>query len=112
TTATDQLLLRLGSLLDAMKAQAAAHRHTLCLGRTHGQAAEPTTFGLKLLTYVAELARGRKRLEAARADIAHGKLSGAVGNFGNIPPEVEAAVMAKLGLSPEPVSTQVVPRDR
>jgi adenylosuccinate lyase len=112
TAATDQLLVRLDGVIDAFKARAEEHRHTLCLGRTHGQAAEPTTFGLKLLTYVAELSRGRTRLRAAREDIAHGKLSGAVGNFGNIPPDVEEGVMRRLGLRPEPVSTQIVPRDR
>lgn len=110
--AGEQLMRRLEELLETTRAQAERHQKTLCLGRTHGQAAEPTTFGLKLLGYVAELDRDRRRLAAALVEVAHGKLSGAVGNFGNIDPDVEASVMKELGLRPEPVSTQVVPRDR
>jgi adenylosuccinate lyase len=110
--AGEQLMKRLESLLGDMRARAEEQKDTLCLGRTHGQAAEPTTFGLKLLTYVAELDRSRRRLATALADVGHGKLSGAVGNFGNIDPDVEESVMAEVGLRPEPVSTQVVPRDR
>lgn len=110
--AGEQLLLRTTELLNVVRRRAGEHRHSVCLGRTHGQAAEPTTFGLKLLTYVAELDRGRRRLALALEDVGHGKLSGAVGNFGNVDPEVEGHVMATLGLRPEPVSTQVVPRDR
>jgi adenylosuccinate lyase len=110
--AGEQLMTRSGALLDALRARAEEHKQTLCLGRTHGQAAEPTTFGLKLLGYVAELDRGRRRLAGAIREVAHAKLSGAVGNFGNIEPAIEAGVMAELGLFCEPVSTQVVPRDR
>ena len=110
--AGEQLLARTTELLDIVRRRASEHRNTACLGRTHGQAAEPTTFGLKLLTFVAELDRGRRRLALALADVGHGKLSGAVGNFGNVDPEVESHVMASLGLRPEPISTQVVPRDR
>jgi adenylosuccinate lyase len=112
TQAGEQVLARLEELLAAMRKKASEHKDTLCVGRTHGQAAEPTTFGLKLLTYVAELDRDRRRLAAALLEVAHGKLSGAVGNFGNIDPDIEASVMAELSLWPEPVSTQVVPRDR
>lgn len=110
--AGEQIMERTEALLDIARRRAGEHKRTVCLGRTHGQAAEPTTFGLKLLTYVSELDRGRRRLAAALRDVGHGKLSGAVGNFGNVEPDVEAHVMAKLGLRPEPISTQVVPRDR
>ena len=88
------------------------HKHTPCLGRTHGQAAEPTTFGLKLLSFIAEMQRNRRRLRAAIDEISTGKLSGAVGNYGNIPPDVEALSLGSLALQPEPIATQVVPRDR
>ncbi|HEY1098724.1 MAG TPA: adenylosuccinate lyase [Myxococcota bacterium] len=99
-------------LRDALVKRALEHKATPCLGRTHGQAAEPTTFGLKLLGFVAELDRNRARLKAAIVEVNSGKLAGAVGTYGNIPPEVEAATLAGLGLSVEPVATQVVPRDR
>ena len=99
-------------LRDALAKRAVEHKHTPCLGRTHGQAAEPTTFGLKLLGFVAELDRNRARLQAAIIEISSGKLAGAVGNYGNIPPDVEARTLEKLGLTVEPVATQVVPRDR
>jgi adenylosuccinate lyase len=107
-----QLECRLAGVFNRMRDQAEKHRHTICLGRTHGQAAEPTTWGLKLLTYVSELDRNRLRLSRAIDEIAVGKLSGAVGNFGNIDPAIEAHVMERLGLSPESISTQIVPRDR
>ena len=99
-------------LREALVVRALEHKHTPCLGRTHGQAAEPTTFGLKLLGFVAELDRSRARLRLAAAEIGTGKLSGAVGNYGNIPPDVEARTLQALGLRVEPVATQVVPRDR
>ena len=99
-------------LREALVKRALEHKHTPCLGRTHGQAAEPTTFGLKLLGFVAELDRNRARLQAAITEISSGKLAGAVGNYGNIPPDVEARTLEKLGLTVEPVATQVVPRDR
>jgi adenylosuccinate lyase len=104
--------LGIHQLRDALARRAVEHKRTPCLGRTHGQAAEPTTFGLKLLSFVAELDRARARLAAAVDDIRFGKLSGAVGNYGNIPPDVEAKTLAALGLRVEPVATQVVPRDR
>jgi adenylosuccinate lyase len=110
--AADLLLAGLDGLRWAVRAQAEAHRHTAMIGRTHGIHAEPITFGLKCAGWYAELGRGRLALAEARALIAHGKLSGAVGTFANNPPEVEAGVCRRLGLVPEPVATQVVPRDR
>jgi adenylosuccinate lyase len=85
---------------------------TVCVGRSHGIHAEPTTFGLKLAGHYAAFARGRERLRAARAEIATCAISGAVGTFANVDPRVEAYVAEKMGLSVEPVSTQVIPRDR
>lgn len=102
----------LTALLDTLEARAIEHKMTPCLGRTHGQAAEPTTFGLKLVSFHAELQRGRARLDAALDEVGTGKLSGAVGNYGHIPPEIEAHALRLLGLRVEPVATQVVPRDR
>ncbi len=110
--AADILLADLDRLLAALKARAEEHKHTVCIGRSHGVHAEPTTFGLKLAGHYAAFARGRARLEAARAEIATCAISGAVGTFANIDPAVEAHVADKLGLTPEPVSTQVIPRDR
>ncbi len=108
----DELLTDLDMLLESIRLRAMEHRNTVCIGRSHGIHAEPVTFGLKLASWHAEMSRNRKRLEAARAGIATGAISGAVGTFANIDPEVEAYVCAKLGLEPEPVSTQVIPRDR
>ena len=110
--AADLLLADLDGLRGAVRAQALRHRHTVMMGRTHGIHAEPITFGLKCASWYAELGRDRRRLATAREEIAYGKLSGAVGTFANIAPEVEAAVCARLGLRPEPIATQVVPRDR
>jgi adenylosuccinate lyase len=110
--AADLLLAGLDRLRAAVRAQAVRHRHTPMVGRTHGIHAEPTTFGLKCAGWYTELGRDRRRLVAARAEIAHGKLSGAVGTFANFDPAVETAVLARLGLAPEPIATQVVPRDR
>ncbi len=98
--------------LDALRARAEEHRDTVCVGRTHGIFAEPTTFGLKLLNHWDELRRCRERLARARAEIAVGKLSGAVGTFAHLDPEIETEVMLELGLEPAAVSTQIVPRDR
>ena len=112
TAATDLLLADLEQLLDALKRRAYEHKDTPCVGRSHGIHAEPTTFGLKLAGYYAEFARNRHRLQEARAEIATCALSGAVGTFANVDPAVEERVAARLGLSPEPVSTQVIPRDR
>ena len=110
--ATDVILDGLERLRRAVREQALRHRRTLMIGRTHGIHAEAITFGLKCASWYAELTRNRHRLVAARAGIAHGKLSGAVGTFANNDPAVEAAVCARLGLRPEPIATQVVPRDR
>lgn len=112
TQATDLLLADMDALLAAIKTRAMEHKFTPTIGRSHGIHAEPVTFGLKLAQAYAEFARGRERLVAARAEIATCAISGAVGTFANIDPKVEAHVAAKLGLSVEPVSTQVIPRDR
>jgi adenylosuccinate lyase len=110
--AADLLLGDLDHLLAVLQRRAFEHKNTLTVGRSHGIHAEPTTFGLKLAGYYAEFQRARQRLEAARAEIAVCAISGAVGTFANIDPEVEAHVARALGLMPEPVSTQVIPRDR
>jgi len=106
------LLTGLDRLRAAVRTQALRHRHTPMIGRTHGIHAEAITFGLKCAGWYAELTRNRHRLAAARREVAHGKLSGAVGTFASSDPAVEAAVCARLGLAPEPIATQVVPRDR
>jgi adenylosuccinate lyase len=110
--ATDILLDDLDRLLAALKTRAFEHKLTPCIGRSHGIHAEPVTFGLKMAEAYAEFARCKTRLIAARADVATCAISGAVGTFANIDPAVEAHVAAKLGLTIEPVSTQVIPRDR
>lgn len=110
--ATDLLIADLDKLLAAIKTRAYEHKLTPTIGRSHGIHAEPVTFGLKLAQAYAEFKRNRERLVAARADIATCAISGAVGTFANIDPRVEAHVAEKLGLSVEPVSTQVIPRDR
>jgi adenylosuccinate lyase len=110
--ATDILIADMDKLLAAIKTRAYEHKFTPTIGRSHGIHAEPVTFGMKLAQAYAEMARGRERLVAARAEIATCAISGAVGTFANIDPKVEAHVAAKLGLSIEPVSTQVIPRDR
>ncbi len=110
--AADILLADLDALLDALKRRAMEHKMTVCIGRSHGIHAEPVTFGLKMAEAYAEFARARERLEAARKDVATCAISGAVGTFANIDPAVEAHVAEKLGLTVEPVSTQVIPRDR
>ncbi|WP_242146793.1 adenylosuccinate lyase [Sphingomonas sp. BAUL-RG-20F-R05-02] len=110
--ASDILLADLDKLLAALKTRAYEHKMTPTIGRSHGIHAEPVTFGLKMAEAYAEFARCRKRLVAAREDIATCAISGAVGTFANIDPVVEAHVAAKLGLTVEPVSTQVIPRDR
>ena len=112
TRATDILLADMDALLAALKRRALEHKMDVCIGRSHGIHAEPTTFGLKLAQAYAEFARNRTRLQAARTEIATCAISGAVGTFANIPPEVEAHVAAKMGLAVEPISTQVIPRDR
>jgi adenylosuccinate lyase len=110
--AADLLLADLDALLAVLKRRAFEHKLTPVIGRSHGIHAEPTTFGLKLAGHWAEFARDRERLAAARQDIATCAISGAVGTFANIDPRVEAYVAEKLGLKPEPISTQVIPRDR
>ncbi|MGI9508888.1 MAG: adenylosuccinate lyase [Geminicoccaceae bacterium] len=110
--ASDILLADLDRLLAALKTRAFEHKNTVCMGRSHGIHAEPVTFGLKLAGYYAEFARNRERLVAARKEIATCAVSGAVGTFAHIDPEVEARVARQLGLEPEPISTQVIPRDR
>ncbi|MFP5330141.1 MAG: adenylosuccinate lyase [Alphaproteobacteria bacterium] len=110
--AADILLADLDALLEVLKRRAFEHKFTPTIGRSHGIHAEPTTFGLKLAQAYAEFARNRDRLAAARDDVATCAISGAVGTFANVPPEVEEHVARELGLKPEPVSTQVIPRDR
>jgi adenylosuccinate lyase len=112
TQAADILLADLDSVLAALKRRAIEHKLTPMVARSHGVHAEPTTFGLKLAGHYAEFARNRERLVAARKEIATCQISGAVGTFANIDPKVEAYVAKKLGLTPEPVSTQIIPRDR
>ena len=110
--AADLLLADMDRVLEALKKRAFEHKDTVRIGRSHGIHAEPTTMGLTFTRFYAEMARGRARLVAARAEIATGAISGAVGTFANIDPRVEEYVCAKLGLEAEPVSTQVIPRDR
>jgi len=110
--ATDLLLAGMDRVLAALKARAYEHKMTPRIGRSHGIHAEPITMGLTFARFYAEMARGRARLESARAEIATGAISGAVGTFANIDPAVEAHVCKMLGLEPEPISTQVIPRDR
>lgn len=110
--ASDLLLADLDALLAALKRRALEHKYTPSIGRSHGIHAEPVTFGLKLAGHYAAFARGRERLLRAREEIATCAISGAVGTFANIDPRVEEHVAAKLGLTVEPMSTQVIPRDR
>jgi adenylosuccinate lyase len=112
TAAADLLFGDLDRLLAALRRRAHEHKDTLCIGRSHGVHAEPTTFGLKLAGFYAEFARNRRRLEQARREVATCAISGAVGTFANVDPRVEEQVAARLGLEPEPISTQVIPRDR
>jgi adenylosuccinate lyase len=112
TQAADILQGDIERVLAALKRRAVEHRLTPCIGRSHGIHAEPTTFGLKLAGFYAEFARNRERLAAARREIATCAISGAVGTFANIDPFVERYVAKQLGLAVEPVSTQVIPRDR
>ncbi len=110
--AADLLLADIDALLAALKKRAYEHKNTITIGRSHGIHAEPTTFGVKLAEAYAEFSRNRARLVAARDEIATAAISGAIGTFANIDPSVEEYVAEKLGLSIEPVSTQVIPRDR
>ncbi len=110
--ASDLLLAGLDRLLAALKKRALEHKQTICVGRSHGIHAEPTTFGVKLATFYAEFERCKARLEVAKEEISVCAISGAVGTFANIDPSVEAYVAEQMGLKVEPVSTQVIPRDR
>jgi len=112
TQAADLLIADVDAVLAALKARAFEFKHSPTIGRSHGIHAEPTSFGLKLAGHYAEFARGRDRLVAARKEIGVAALSGAVGTFAHVDPRVEAFVAGKLGLAVEPVSTQVIPRDR
>src|SRR5258705_6344890 len=109
--AAELLIADVDALLEVLKRRAFEHKLTPTIGRSHGIHAEPTTFGLKLAQAYAEFARNRERLAAARDEIATCAISGAIGTFANVPPEVEAHVAAELGLTPQPVSTQIIPRD-
>ncbi len=106
------LLKDIDILLKSIKKQSLKHKFTLCIGRSHGIHAEPITFGLKLLTFYQEFVRNKKRLQAAIKEISTCAISGAVGTFANIDPKVEQHVAKKLNLSIEPISTQIIPRDR
>ena len=110
--AAEMIIADILELVCVLKDKAREHKFTLMMGRTHGVHAEPTTLGLKLALYVAEMERNLVRMERARDNIAFGKLSGAVGTFANIPPFVEEYVCEKMGLSPAPISTQILQRDR
>jgi len=112
TEAADILIADLDALLEALKTRAFEHKDTVTVGRSHGIHAEPTTFGLKLAQAYAEFARNRERMVRAREEVATCAISGAVGTFAHVDPRVEAYVAGKLGLEPEPISTQVIPRDR
>ncbi|MBI5523613.1 MAG: adenylosuccinate lyase [Desulfarculus sp.] len=105
------ILTALDRLLLALKTRALEHKHTLQMGRSHGIHAEPVTFGLKLLGFYAEFARDRERLQRAKDSVSRGKISGAVGTYAHLPPQLEAMVMEELGLTPAVASTQVVARD-
>ena len=110
--AADILIADMDRVLAALKTRAYDHKMDVRIGRSHGIHAEPTTMGLTFARFFAEMDRGRSRLVAARAEIATGAISGAVGTFANIDPSVEAHVCTQMGLTPEPISTQVIPRDR
>jgi adenylosuccinate lyase len=110
--AADILLADIDRLLAALKRRAFEYKLTPTIGRSHGIHAEPTTFGLKLASAYAEFARARKRLEAARAEVATCAISGAVGTFAQVDPRIEEHVAKAMGLSVEPISTQIIPRDR
>jgi adenylosuccinate lyase len=110
--AADLLLAGLDRVLAALKARAHEHKDSVRIGRSHGIHAEPTTMGLTFARFYAEMARNRRRLELARDEVRTGAISGAVGTYANVDPAVEAHVCARMGLIPETISTQVIPRDR
>ena len=106
------LLKDIDNLLNSIKKQALKHKYTLCIGRSHGIHAEPITFGLKMLSFYQEFLRNKKRLENSIKEISTCAISGAVGTFANVDPRVESYVAKKLKLKIEPISTQIIPRDR
>src|SRR5208337_1988138 len=106
------LLADMDTVIETLKEQALRHKNTYCMGRSHGVHAEPTTFGVKMALYYEAFKRSRERVNRAIENISFGKLSGAVGTFSNISPEIEVEVCSRLGLKPDPVSTQVIQRDR
>jgi len=110
--ATDLIMKDVKALMATLKSQAMRYKDTVCMGRSHGVHAEPTTMGLKFALWHEDMRRNMERLKRAKSVVGVGKLSGAVGTFSNIPPEIEDKVCKKLGLSPEPVATQVIQRDR
>jgi adenylosuccinate lyase len=110
--AADLLITDLDRLLTALKTRAFEHKSTVTIGRSHGIHAEPTTFGIKLAQAHAEFARAKERMQLARKEVATCAISGAVGTFANIDPRIEEYVAKKMGLVPEPISTQIIPRDR
>ena len=112
TQAADIILDDLDALLAVLERRAQEHKDDVCIGRSHGIHAEPTTFGIKLAGHYAEFKRCRERMSVARDEVATCAISGAIGTFANISPKVEEHVAAKMGLTPEPISTQVIPRDR
>ena len=112
TRATDILIKELKSLLAELKKRAIEYKYTVCIGRSHGVHAEPTTFGLKLAQMYSEMNRNLKRLEYARDEVRTGAISGAVGTFATIDPFIERYVCKALDLAPEPISSQIIPRDR
>ena len=105
-------MLGIVRLCDILRKRAIEFQHTPMIGRTHGVHAEPTTFGLKLLLWYSEMGRNLRRFDAAADDLRVGKLSGAVGTFGHLEPEHEAAILKELGLRPAAIATQVLQRDR
>ncbi len=112
TQAAEIIIADLDKLLAALKKQALAHKETLCIGRSHGIHGEPTTFGLKMAGHYAAFARAKKRMIAAKEEVSTITISGAVGTYATADPAIEAHVAEKLGLKPETVATQVIPRDR
>ena len=112
TQATDILAKDLAELISVMEPKAVEHKCTIIMGRTHGVHAEPTTFGLKIALWIEEMRRNVQRLAAARKNICVGKISGAVGTYATVPPQVEKIACARLGLAPAPISSQIVQRDR
>ena len=112
TQAADILAKDIAELISVLESKAIEHKYTIMMGRTHGVHAEPTTFGLKMALWAAEMKRNAQRLAEARKNISVGKISGAVGTYATVPPEVEKIACARLGLAPAPLSSQIVQRDR